>query len=292
MLIIGESIHVISKQVSEAIEHRTADHIQTLAREQAEGGADYIDINLGPARVNPEATMEWLVDTVQSVTDLPLSLDTMNAVAMNAGLKICKKTPLLNSVSGRTDSKERMLPLAVKYGCDVVISVLTDRGCPPDIDSRVESIMETVATANEMGIPNEKIWVDPILLPVSADQPQLKLCLEFVGLLPDLLPGAKSTIGLSNISNGTPRPLRAILNRTYMVMLQRSGLYSAIADALDPELMSLNRGGMPEVVDLIHRTMDGKDIDEGRLTESERDYLKTARVLLGEVLYSHAWMET
>jgi len=213
-------------------------------------------------------------------------------VAMEAGLKTCKKRPLLNSASGRTDSKEHMLPLAKKYNTHVVISVLTDRGCPPDVDSRIESIMETVALANDMGIPNEDIWVDPIILPVSADQKQVREAVEFVGMLADLLPGVKSTVGLSNVSNGTPEELRGILNRTYMVMLGRNGLYSAIADVLDPELVRLNKGELPKIVDLIYKTMDGEAPDMGSLSKEEQDYVKTVKVLMGETLYSHAWLES
>jgi 5-methyltetrahydrofolate corrinoid/iron sulfur protein methyltransferase len=210
---------------------------------------------------------------------------------MEAGLKLCKKRPLLNSASGRTDSKELMLPLAKKYSTDVVISVLTDIGCPPDVDSRIESIIDTVTYANELGIPNEDIWVDPILLPVSVDQRQVMEVLEFVKILPELLPGVKSVIGLSNVSNGTPQPLRGILNRTYMVMLAKSGQYSVIADALDEELIRLNRGELPNIVDLIYGIMDGENLELSGLSQKERDYVKTARVLMGGEIYSHAWLE-
>jgi 5-methyltetrahydrofolate corrinoid/iron sulfur protein methyltransferase len=184
-----------------------------------------------------------------------------------------------------------MLPLAQQYKCDVVISVLTDSGCPADVELRSESIMNTVSLANEMGIPNEDIWVDPIILPVSGDQVQVGLCLEFMKILGDLLPGVKSTVGLSNVSNGTPEHLRPILNRTYMVMLERCGLYSAIADPLDKELVAINRGERPNIVGIIHRVMDGEDIDLSSVTPEERDYAKTARVLKGDILYSHAWLE-
>ncbi len=291
MVLIGESIHIISRRVSEAVRDRNAAVIQELAKAQAEAGADYIDLNLGPAKRDPVGMTEWLVNVVQEVTDLPLSIDTLNPIAMEAGLRACKKRPLLNSASGRTDSKAEMLPLAKKYNCDVVISVLTDKGCPPDIDSRTESIMETVAYANELGIPNEDIWVDPIILPVSADQKQVREALEFIKILPDLLPGVKSTVGLSNVSNGTPEELRGILNRTYMVMLGRYGLYSAIADTLDQELVRLNRGELPHIVELIYKAMDGEPIDMSSLSKQEQDYVKTTRVLMGETLYSHAWLE-
>jgi cobalamin-dependent methionine synthase I len=292
MVLIGESIHIISKNVNDAVKERNPQVIQDLAKQQTQAGADYIDLNLGPAKRDPEEVTQWLVTSIQGVSDLPVSVDTLNPVAMEAGLKACKKRPLLNSASGRTDSKERMLPLAKKYNTSVVISVLTDKGCPPDIDSRIESIMETVALANEMGIPNEDIWVDPIILPVSADQKQVREALEFISMLADLLPGVKSTVGLSNVSNGTPEELRPILNRTYMVMLGRNGLYSAIADVLDKDLVRLNKGELPKIVDLIYKTMDGESVDTGSLSKEEQDYVKTAKVLMGETLYSHAWLES
>ena len=292
MVLIGESIHIISKDVNDAVKERNPKVIQDLAKAQTDGGADYIDLNLGPAKKDPEEVTQWLVNTIQEVTDLPISVDTLNPVAMEAGLKACKKRPLLNSASGRTDSKELMLPLAKKYNTDVVISVLTDKGCPPDIDSRIESIMETIALANELGIPNEDIWVDPIILPVSADQRQVADAVEFVGMLADLMPGVKSSVGLSNVSNGTPDELRGILNRTYMVMLGRRGMYSAIADVLDEELVKLNKGELPNIVDLIYRTMDGEAVDIASLSQKEQDYVKTTKVLMGEMLYSHAWLES
>jgi 5-methyltetrahydrofolate corrinoid/iron sulfur protein methyltransferase len=292
MLLVGESIHVISQAVNEAVQNRDPRIIQELAIAQTKAGADYIDVNLGPAKKDPEGMAAWLVETIQAVTGLPLSIDTLNSTAMEAGLKACKKRPLLNSASGKSVSKQKMLPLAKKYNTSVVISVITDAGCPPDMDSRTESIMETVALANEMGIPNEDIWVDPIILPISADQKQVSEAGEFISLLGDLLPGVKSIIGLSNVSNGTPAELRGILNQTYMVMLGRQGLYSAIADVLDPELVKLNRGEMPKISGLIYKVMDGEPIDVASLSKIEQDYVKTARVLKGETLYSHAWLES
>ena len=291
MILIGESIHIISKLVNDAVIERNPKVTQDLTRAQTEAGADYIDVNLGPAKKDTEAMVTWLVNTIQEATDLPLAIDTLNTVAMEAGLKACKVRPLLNSASGRTDSKESMLPLAQKYNTEVVISVITDKGCPPDLDTRTESIMETVALAEEMGIKIEDIWVDPIILPISADQKQVAEATEFVGILQDLFPGIKSTVGLSNVSNGTPEELRGILNRTYMVMLERKGQYSAIADVLDKELMAINRGERPDIVELIYKVMDGESVDMAALSKDMQDYVKTTRVLMGEMLYSHAWLD-
>jgi 5-methyltetrahydrofolate corrinoid/iron sulfur protein methyltransferase len=99
-------------------------------------------------------------------------------------------------------------------------------------------------------------------------------------------------VGLSNTSNGVPDELRPLINRTYLVMLGRNGLYSAIADPLDKELVSLSRGEMPEIMELIHKTMDGEDINLSVLSQKQAEYVKTARVLKAETLYSNAWLES
>ena len=295
MIIVGENIHVIAKAVSDAVKAQEPKVIKDLARAQAEAGADYIDLNMGPLSKAPEESIQWVVKVVQDAVDLPLSLDTLNPVATEAALKICKQRALINSASGKTASKERMLPLAKQYNCDVVVSVINDSGMPPDVEGKAESIMDTVAYANELGIPTEDIWVDPIILPVSTGgegQRFSKDSLEFIQMVPDLLPGIKSIVGLSNISNGVPAELRPMLNRTYVIMLASYGLYSAIADPLDKELMQLVRGDMPEIVQLIRKTMDGEDVDLSSLSEREGHYVKTTKVLTGDILYSDAWLES
>jgi cobalamin-dependent methionine synthase I len=120
---------------------------------------------------------------------------------------------------------------------------------------------------------------------------QVQSCFEFMAMLGDIAPGCKSTVGLSNISNGTPTDLRPYLNRCCLIMLMKYGLYSAIADAFDEELISIARGGLPEIVDLVYRMMDGERPDINSLSPKEREYAKTVRVLLGETLYSHSWLE-
>jgi cobalamin-dependent methionine synthase I len=294
MIVMGENIHIISRVVNDAIKSRDPKPIQDLARAQAEAGADYLDVNVGYLRKNTEETMTWIINTIQEVTDLPLSIDTMNPVAMEVGLRLCKKKPLLNSASGKTDSKDQMLPLAKKYNCDVVISVINDKGMPAEGDSKLDSIMDTVAYANDLGIPNENIWPDPIALPISTAGEGQKNALatyEFIEMLPEALPGIKSMVGLSNISNGAPTELRPLLNRVYLIMLARKGLYSSIHDALDKDIMSISNGGRENLVDLVYRTWDGEDIDLSSLSQEEINYVKTAKVLAGEVLYSDAWLE-
>jgi 5-methyltetrahydrofolate corrinoid/iron sulfur protein methyltransferase len=126
---------------------------------------------------------------------------------------------------------------------------------------------------------------------VNIQQPQALSLLAFQEMLPDMFPGVKSTCGLSNISNGPPDHLRPILNQTYMVMLERKGMYSCIADAYDDQLVAIARGKRPDVVEIIHKVMDGEAMDMGALTKELQGYVKTAKVILGESLYSDSWLE-
>ena len=129
------------------------------------------------------------------------------------------------------------------------------------------------------------------MTPVNIQQQQLMSLLAFQEMLQDMFPGVKSTCGLSNISNGPPEHLRSILNTSYMVMLERKGMYSVIADAYDAELVAVARGQKPEVVENIHKVMDNEAIDMGALSKELQDYVKTAKVILGQSLYSDSWLE-
>ena len=289
MILIGENINIMSQTIGPALRGRTPKPIQELARAEAEAGVDYIDLNIGPARKAGDELMEWVVKTVQEVTNLPLSLDTTNPVATEAGLKVHKGKALINSISPVRMEEE--LPLVKKYNADMIGLLWGTEGMPRDANERAVLAVDLIYKANEMGIPNEDIWIDPIATPVSVEINQVKACGEFMGMLQDIAPGCKSTVGLSNISNGTPIHLRPWLNRTYMIMLMRYGLYSAIVDAFDPELVKIAKGEKPELVDLVYRVMDGEKPDLSSLGEEEVKYVKTVRVLTGESLYSHSWLE-
>jgi cobalamin-dependent methionine synthase I len=112
-----------------------------------------------------------------------------------------------------------------------------------------------------------------------------------MAMLPDIAPGCKSIVGLSNVSNGTPKHLRPWLNRTYLMMLMKYDLHASIVDAFDTDLIAIVRGQRPELLDLVHRMMDGERPDLSSLSEEEARYAKTVRVLSGESLYSHSWLD-
>jgi len=291
MILIGESINIMSKTIGPALRERNPQPIQELAKAEDKAGMDYLDINIGPARKAGDELMDWVVKVVQEVTDKPLSLDTTNPVAMEAGLKAHKGKALINSISLQPDRLEQELPLVTKYNAAMIGLLWGVEGMPRDAAERGILVADLLYQASEAGIPNEDIWVDPIVSPVSVEINQVKSCLEFMSMLQDIAPDCKSTAGLSNISNGTPAELRPCLNRTYLIMLMKYGLYSAIVDPFDTELIQIARGEMSEIVNLVHRVMDGEKPNLASLSRKEMEYVKTVKVLTGEALYSHSWLE-
>jgi len=292
MLLLGESLNVISKKIGRAFKERDPKPIQEEALFQKGKGMDFIDINLGPAKKDGHELMPWVVETVQEVVDdIPLVLDTSNISAIEAALKVCKLTPIINSIMCRPERYEKMVPLAAEYNADFVALMWGPEGLPRDENERAALAVELLYFANEAGIPNEKIWVDGIVTPVNIQQPQAISLMEFQGMLQDIAPGARSTCGLSNISNGPPDHLRPILNQTYMVMLQKYGMESVIADPLDDQLISIARGERQDIVDLIYGIMDGNEPDMASLSKEMLDYAKTTNVILGKSLYSDSWLE-
>ncbi len=291
MVLIGENINIMSRTIGPALRERNPKPIQELAKAEADAGVDYLDINIGPARKAGNELMAWVVNVVQEVTDKPLSLDTTNLVAMEAGLKVHQGKALINSISLQPERLEQGLPLVTKHNAAMIGLLWGTEGMPRDAAESGVLVAELLYKANELGIADEDIWVDPILTPLCVEINQVKACFEFMSMLKDIAPEAKSTVGLSNISNGTPNHLRPYLNRTCLIMLMKCGLYSAIVDAFDAELISIARGEMPEIVDLVYRVMDGEKPDLSSLSQKEVEYVKTVRVLTGEILYSHSWLE-
>ena len=290
---IAESINIMSKTIGPAMKERNPKPIQEMAVAEAGAGADFLDVNIGPARKGGAEMMEWLVGTIHEVVDLPLSLDTTNLEAMEAGLKAHKKggRPLVNSVSCQVDRIDAGLDLVKKYSALMVGLLWGTDGMPRDTNERAALAVDLTFKANEKGIPNEDIFIDPIVTPVSGEINQVLACTEFMGMVQDLAPGCKSTVGLSNVSNGAPDNLRPPLNKAYVLMLHKQGLYSAIVDVQDKELMNVCKGEHPELFELVSKVMAGEQVDIGSLPKQQQDYVKTVNVLMGKSLYSDSWLE-
>ena len=292
MLLIAENINILSQNIGGAIKEQRAEPIHKFLSDIKKNDLDYLDLNIGPAKKNGAEMMEWLVSCVQESVDTPLSLDSTNPDAIEAGLKVCKKRALINSVSLQPERLERILPLATKYNAEMIGLLWGTDGMPRDVNERCMLTVNLVYAANENGVPNENIWVDPIATPISGDVAKITSCVEFLRMLPEIAPGCKSVVGLSNVSNGTPTQLRPYLNRVFLVMLEQARIYSVIADGQDDELIRFNRGERKELVSLIQQALNGESIDSRHLSPEELKYVKTARVLTGQTLYSHAWLES
>jgi 5-methyltetrahydrofolate corrinoid/iron sulfur protein methyltransferase len=295
MILFGESLNVISTVIGKAYKERDAKPIQEECLEQQKLGMDYIDINLGPAKKDGHELMPWVCEVVQEVVpDIPLLLDTSNIQAIEEGLKVLKpasKPHIVNSIMARPERYEVMLPMAAKYEADIVALMWGPDGLPRDENERAALAVELLYAANEAGIPNEKIWVDGIVTPVNIQQAQLVSLLDFQMMLEDMAPGSMSTCGLSNISNGPPVHLRPILNTTYMVMLERYGMKAVISDPLDTVLTDVAKGRRQDIVDVIHQAMDGNAPDPASLSKELGDYVKTVKVIMGDILFSDSYLE-
>jgi 5-methyltetrahydrofolate corrinoid/iron sulfur protein methyltransferase len=291
MILVGENLNIMSKSLGPALRERNPIPVKEMAKAENSADVDYLDLNIGPARKSGDEFMSWVVQTVQEETKKPLSLDTTNPVAMETGLKICRNKTLINSISLQPDRLQSELPLVTKYNADMIGLLWGIEGMPRDANERCMLAVDLVYKANEQGIPNEKIWIDPIVTPVSGEINQVKAIYEFMSMLPDISPGCKSIVGLSNISNGTPTELRPYLNRTCLIMLMKYNLYAAIVDAFDTELIDIVRGKKPEIVTLVHKMMDGDMPDMASLSPELLKYARTVRVLKGDSLYSHSWLE-
>jgi cobalamin-dependent methionine synthase I len=293
IIAIAESINIMSKTIGPAMKERDPGPIQEMALAEAKAGSDFLDVNIGPARKDGTELMPWLVETIHEVVDLPLSLDTTNMEAMEAGLQAHKKggRPLVNSVSCQTDRMDAGIALVKKHNALMVGLLWGSDGMPRDVNERAALAVDLVYHANEAGIPNEDIFIDPIVTPIKGEINQLKACTEFMQMLGDIAPGCRSIVGLSNVSNGAPSNLRPFLNRAYLLMLRKNGLYSAIVDAFDEDIMALCHSENPEAVDLVEKMMDGVAVDIAALSPELRTYARSVNVLTGNVLYSDSWLE-
>ena len=291
MLLIGESLNVMSKSIGPAMRSRDPEPIRKMAAAQQEGGADYLDLNIGPAKKAGAEMMQWLVETAQEAADLPLFLDTSNVEAMEAGLKVHKGQAVINSISCRPERMDALLPMVNRYDANFVGLLIGVDGIPRDADERAMLTAEMQARMAEEGVAEDRVFFDPIVLPVTSQQDQVQGCTLFMQMFKDLAPGSKSNCGLSNVSNGAPEELRPIINRTYLGMLLSFGVDAAIVNVAETALVELARGQRDNEMQLIRRLIDGEDVDTGGLSEDEVEVVKTTRLLMGQSLYSHSWLK-
>jgi 5-methyltetrahydrofolate corrinoid/iron sulfur protein methyltransferase len=238
MFLIGERINGMFKDVAKAIKEKDKAIIQGLALKQISCGANCLDVNVGPASSDPKEAMEWLVKTIQEVTDISLAIDTTKLDVMEAGLRSCKSKAIINSVNANDEKIKNLFILAKKYNASLIGLTMDKAGIPKDSDGRMELAMKLVAACIEHGIDTNEIYIDAVILPVNVGQGHAKEVLKTIRdskMLAD--PAPKTVLGLSNVSQGSPAGQKSLINRTFIAMAIANGLDAAILDVTDKELM-------------------------------------------------------
>lgn len=248
MILIAERLNGMFTDVKQAIAEKDKKVIQELAKKQTEAGATYLDVNVGTAAADQEGTMQWLVETIQETCSTPLCLDSQKADVIAAGLKVvnAKNGVLLNSTPLNKKSDEEIfdkyIEMANQAGPKASIIALTmdKNGVPQDTDNRVAIAAEIVSKAMEKGFDTQRLFIDPIILPVKVPNAQVQpgiilTAMDQIKYLAD--PAPHMTVGLSNISQGTSE--RSLINRVFLAMAMSRGLDSVIADVFDTDLMNV-----------------------------------------------------
>jgi 5-methyltetrahydrofolate corrinoid/iron sulfur protein methyltransferase len=304
MQIIGENIHIISPRVKEAVAQRDIKFFQDLAEQQVDAGADILDLNIGPQKKAGHEIMPWLVKGVQEVIDVPLSLDTTNLAAIEAGLKVAKSQCIINSVSAEEERLEAVPPLAKKYDAKLIALTMGKGGIPVSAEERVNIALEKlIPRAMELDIPMEDLLIDPLVLTVSGCQEYCPECVEAVRILKVAGdPPPMTNVGLSNVSNAVPHEMRPLINRTYCVMLMAAGVDYAIADPLDEELKKfiriVNERDDNTSLGKLLLTLYDKTVGMEKLTADDvdmndpeqRDIFKTVQVLYNDIIYTGSYL--
>ena len=234
---IGERIHCISPIIREAMATRNPEPILKRAKQQLLAGADYLDVNIGPAESDGEELMKWAVTTIQSAFDnVPLALDTTNRKAIEAGISVYNRSkgkPIVNSA----DAGDRIENVDLAAANDaIVIALCSKAGVPADNDERMMYCQELLERGMEHGMEAEDMWFDPLFLVIKGMQDKQLDVLEAIRMF-SVDMGLNTTGGLSNNSNGMPKEIRPIMDSAMVAMAMQAGLSSAIVNPCDRRLM-------------------------------------------------------
>lgn len=235
MLIVGELINSSRKKIAKAVREKDTDHIATIARDQAEAGASYIDVNAGIFEDKEAEYLTWLVETVQGAVDLPCCIDSPNPGAIEAALKVHKGIPLLNSISLEADRFDAMLPFIKGTDNKVIALAIGEAGMPTSADERIDNARKLLGRMKEHGIPQENTFVDPLAEPISSNPRVGTFFLKALKAISTEFPEVHRICGVSNSSYGLPKRKR--INQVFVVMGIANGLDACIVNPLDKKLM-------------------------------------------------------
>jgi len=236
MIIIGELINASRKAVKAAIEAQDAAAIQQVAKDQAEAGADYIDVNAGIFVGKEPEYLKWLVETVQQVTDKPCAIDSPDPLAIEAALAAHRGTPMINSISLEKERYDKLMPIIAGTQMKVIALCMSDAGMPQTVDDRMKIADTLINGLLKNNVKMENIFVDPLVQPVSVDKTFGVGFINAIERIVTTFKGIHTACGLSNISYGLPA--RKFMNQTFMTMAIAKGLDGALINPLDRRMMA------------------------------------------------------
>lgn len=305
-MFIAENLHIISPKIKQALLDRDEKFVSDLLQRISAKNPDVIDLNVGPSRGKFENILQWLVPIATDITDIPFSFDSTNADEIEKGLKLVKNSEncIINSTSADTERLERYTDLAKEYGTNLIaLTMNKELGIPKEADSRLELAFEIIEKTTEKEIENEKIYFDPLILPVSVDQTQALEALNAIRMFKESFdPQVMTTIGLSNVSNGSPSELRGLINRTFYVLAKGAGLDSAIVDCFDEELKRIDdvlKTNAPQtsydelILNLYQMSSEMAELEDVKYDSADFEQVKiykTAEILLNKHIYSHSYL--
>ncbi len=237
MIIIGELINSTRDVIKEKIEEKDAEYIKKIAREQVECGANYVDVNSGAFVWDEVDYLIWLVETVQEVVDVPLTLDSPNPEALKKAAEIHKGIPMINSITAEKERYDEIMPILKEYKSDVIALCISDDGMPDSVDDRLKIAEKLIDSFEKEDIDLDRVYLDPLVKPISVNGEFGYQVLDTIQKISEWNTGIHMTCGLSNISYGLPK--RSLLNQAFLIMAMERGLDSAIIDPTDKDMIKL-----------------------------------------------------
>ena len=266
-----------------------------------------IDLNVGPAKGELVGILPWLTELVNSNGAKTISFDTSNAEEMRKGLEVCRnpEKAFINSATDNIERLENMTDLASEFGSNLIALTLSaDNGIPNTADAKMEVALDMYETCMMKGISNERIYFDPLVLPVNVAQNQALETLNTIKILKESFePQCNTIIGLSNVSNGSPKELRPLINKVFLTLAYGAGLDCAIVDATDIDIQNLIKmldSSSPKtsadklLLDLTSVTRDFVELDDIDYNKSDKNSVsiyKTAKIILNKEIYSHSFTQ-
>jgi len=237
MIVVGEMVNATRRHIGEAIKTRDHKVVEEEIRKQDLAGAHYLDLNAstGTGDLDKEIDdMKWLIDIALDSTGKSLAIDTADSKVMRHAAEHIggRRSWLMNSIKGDAEAMESLLPIAIGHKVPFIALAMDSTGIPRDALQRIAICRNILSEVSKSGIPEENVFFDPILLPISTDITQGKVSLETLSGLKEQFPQSKTTMGLSNISHGLPQ--RSLINQAFLLTAISYGLDSVICDPTDP----------------------------------------------------------